>query len=90
MVNPQPSRIFRGTAEEVFSHQDEIPVGAILELRVLEEEPEQGSTLAESLAALLEAASQVQRAKPIYSDDTVKQQVAEAVREKFRRQGFEI
>lgn len=90
MVNPQPSRIFRGTAEEVFSHRDEIPSDAILELRVFEKEPEQEITLAESLAALLEEASQVERAKPIYSDDPGKQQVAEAVREKFRRQGFEI
>jgi len=90
MVNPQPSRIFRGTAEEVFSHRDEIPSGAILELRVFEEEREQEMTLAESLADLLEEASQVQRAKPICPDDPVKQQVAATVREKFRRQGFEI
>ncbi len=60
MVNPQPIRIFRGTTEEVFSHRDEIPSGAILELRVCEEEPEQEITLAESLAALLEEAGQVQ------------------------------
>ena len=90
MVNPQPSRVFRGTADEVFSHKDEIPHGAILELRVFKEEPEQEITLAESLAALPEESSQVERAKPIYSDDPSKQQVAEAVREKFRRQGFVI
>ncbi len=90
MVNPQPSRIFRGTAEEVFSHKDEIPSGAILELRVFEEEPEQEITLAESLAALLEEASQVQRDEPVWMEDPIKQQVAESVRGKFRRQGFEI
>ena len=90
MVNPQPSRVFRGTADEVFSHKDEIPHGAILELRVFEEEPEQEITLAESLAALLEEAGHVEKTKPIYSEDPLKQQVAEAVREKFRRQGFEI
>jgi hypothetical protein len=90
MVNPKPTRIFRGTVEEVFSHRDEIPSGAMLELKVFEEAPVQEITLAESLASLLEEASQVQRAKPVCSDDPLKQQVAEAVREKFRRQGFEI
>jgi hypothetical protein len=90
MINPQPSKIYRGSVDEVFSHKDEIPFGAILELKVFVEEPEEQITLAESLADLLEEASQVQRAKPICPDDPIKQQVAETVREKFRRQGFEI
>lgn len=89
MRSPQPSKVFRGSFEEVFSHKDEIPSGAILELKVFEAEPEEEMTLAESLADLLEEASRVQRAKSIYPDDPVKQQVADVVREKFRRQGFE-
>ena len=40
MINPQPSKTFRGNFEEVFSHRDEIPPGAILELKVFEPQPE--------------------------------------------------
>jgi len=40
MINPQPSKTFRGTADEVFSHRNEIPAGAILELNVFEPAPE--------------------------------------------------
>ena len=36
----QPSRIYRGTVEEVFSHRSEIPPDATLELKVFEEKPE--------------------------------------------------
>ena len=41
-------------------------------------------------SSLLAETRQVQRAKPICSDDPIKHQVAETVREKFRRQGFEV
>jgi hypothetical protein len=41
MINPQPSKIFRGNVDEVFSHRDEIPPGAFLELRVFEPAPEE-------------------------------------------------
>jgi hypothetical protein len=40
MINPQPSKIFRGNADEVFSHRDEIPPGAFLELNIFERQPE--------------------------------------------------
>jgi len=40
MVNMQPSKTFRGNFDEVFSHRDEIPPGAILELRVYEAQAE--------------------------------------------------
>ena len=40
MINLQPSKTFRGNVEEVFSHKDEIPAGAFLELRVYEPKPE--------------------------------------------------
>ena len=40
MVNPLPSKTFRGSVEEVFSHRDEIPAGAILELRVFDPQTE--------------------------------------------------
>jgi hypothetical protein len=36
----QPSRIYQGTVDEVFSHRDEIPLGATLELKVYEASPE--------------------------------------------------
>ena len=32
-----PGKVFRGTLEEVFSHRNEIPSGAIVELKVLEQ-----------------------------------------------------
>ena len=37
---PQPMKIFRGTIEEVFSHRNEIPDGATVELKVLDETPD--------------------------------------------------
>ena len=36
----QVSKIYRGTIDEVFSHRNEIPTGATVELKVLEEKPE--------------------------------------------------
>ncbi len=36
----QPSKIYRGTVDEVFSHRNEIPPGATLELKVFEEAPQ--------------------------------------------------
>ncbi|HZO91953.1 MAG TPA: hypothetical protein VFB38_26790 [Chthonomonadaceae bacterium] len=36
----KPSKIYRGTVDEVFSHRDEIPPGATVELKVFEERPE--------------------------------------------------
>ena len=33
----QPTKVYRGTVEEVFSHRGEIPPDAILELKVFEE-----------------------------------------------------
>ena len=35
----QPSKIYRGTIDEVFSHRSEIPIGATFELKVFEEKP---------------------------------------------------
>ena len=35
----QPSKIYRGTVEEVFSHRNEIPPGAMIELKVFDEAP---------------------------------------------------
>ena len=35
----QPSKIYRGTVEEVFSHRHEIPPGAMIELKVFDETP---------------------------------------------------
>ncbi len=38
-ARPQPSKIFRGTVEEVFSHMDEIPPQATVELKIFEQNP---------------------------------------------------
>jgi|GEM_PF-1819723 len=38
---PKNTRIFRGTIEEVLKHRDEIPAKAQVELRILQEKPEQ-------------------------------------------------
>ena len=35
----RPGKIFRGTVEEVFSRRNEIPPGAIIELKVFDEAP---------------------------------------------------
>ncbi len=32
----QPSRVYRGTVDEVFSHRGEIPAGALVELNIFE------------------------------------------------------
>lgn len=45
MINPQPSKIFRGNIDEVFSHRDEIPPGAFLELKIFEPKPQTGEEL---------------------------------------------
>ena len=45
MINPQPSKTFRGNFEEVFSHRDEIAPGSILELKVFEPQPASGEEL---------------------------------------------
>lgn len=82
MTDPQPIKTFRVSVDEAFSHRDEITPGVTLELNVFEAESKEEITL--------EEVGQVQRAKPIYSADTIKQQVAKTVRGKFRRQGFEI
>ena len=36
MLNVQPSKTLRGSVDEVFSHRDEIPPGAIIELRIFD------------------------------------------------------
>ena len=35
----KPSKVFRGTVEEVFSRRDEIPSNAMLELKIFESDP---------------------------------------------------
>ena len=47
----QARKIFRGTIDEVFKHRNEIPIGATVELRVIEEESSDIShkTLADAL-----------------------------------------
>ncbi len=39
MSTLQPSRTYRGSVEEVFSHRNEIPPDAILELKVFDPQP---------------------------------------------------
>lgn len=57
MVNPLPSKTFRGSVEEVFSHRDEIPEDAILELKVFEPihkaDAEEGDFGGKSIADLI-------------------------------------
>lgn len=40
-----PGKIYRGTIDEVFSHRNEIPSGATVELKVVEEIPEESASL---------------------------------------------
>ena len=35
----RPSKIYRGTVDEVFSHRNEIPPGATVELKVVDDKP---------------------------------------------------
>jgi len=53
----QPSKIYRGTVDEVFSHRNEIPPGATLELKVFEETRQDEAT-ENGQATRSEAASQ--------------------------------
>ena len=51
----QPSKIYRGTVDEVFSHRNEIPPGATLELKVFEpvnEDEFEGKSLADVLQGI--------------------------------------
>jgi hypothetical protein len=36
MLEAQPTKTFRGTWDEILTHQDEIPSGSVIELRVFE------------------------------------------------------
>jgi len=49
----QPTRVYRGTVDEVFSHRGEIPEDAIVELNVYEQETKRDFT-GKSLADVLE------------------------------------
>ena len=40
----KPSKIFRGTVDEVFSHRSEIPAGARVELKIFEPDPQLGDS----------------------------------------------
>jgi hypothetical protein len=40
-----PNKTYRGTIDEVFGHRNEIPNGAIVELTVVEETPQEETTL---------------------------------------------
>ncbi len=35
----QPSKVYRGSVEEVFSHRGEIPAGATVELKIFDTQP---------------------------------------------------
>ncbi|HZT41231.1 MAG TPA: hypothetical protein VFA07_03535 [Chthonomonadaceae bacterium] len=50
----QPSRIYRGTVDEVFSHRSEIPPNATVELNVFEDKPESGDFGGKSLADVIQ------------------------------------
>jgi hypothetical protein len=40
-----PNKTYRGTVDEVFSHRNEIPSGATVELKVVEETPTENAPL---------------------------------------------
>ena len=46
----QPIIVYTGTVDEVFSHRDEIPTGATLELRVFEQELEKPAVVLDEKA----------------------------------------
>ncbi len=50
----QPSKIYRGTVDEVFSHRSEIPPDATVELKVFEDMPDTGDFDGKSLADVIQ------------------------------------
>lgn len=50
----QPSKIYRGTVDEVFSRRSEIPSGATVELKVFEEKPREETPTMALLRSWLE------------------------------------
>jgi hypothetical protein len=75
---PQPSRIYRGTVEEVFSHRYEIPDGATVELQVFDTGPkvaEETATMALMRSWLEEDAT----------EDLAEKQVAAQELDEFKR-----
>jgi|HubBroStandDraft_4_1064222.scaffolds.fasta_scaffold283677_2 hypothetical protein len=56
MPRAQPTKMYNGTVEEVFSHRDEIPPGSLLELRVFaprQDDDEVGDFGGRSIADLI-------------------------------------
>lgn len=95
----QPSRIYRGTVDEVFSHRSEIPPDATVELKVFEKRPDKepsaqnGSDqekLHKKLAALIAEAENLESepGKPLR--DPLEMEWGAAVEEKYRKMGFKF
>ena len=71
-----PSKIYRGTVDEVFSHRSEIPTGATVELKIFEPRTtEETATMALMRSWLEEDAT----------DDPAERQAAEQELNEFKR-----
>ncbi len=77
----QPSKIFRGTIDEVLRHRDEIPAEAQVELRVWQEEPK--PVLDEKTKAAI-AFLEARIAEGLAADPDTKRQAEEELAE-FKR-----
>ena len=75
----QPSKIYRGTVEEVFSHRNEIPEGATVELQIFAEMP---NTTEETATMILMRTWLEEDA----TDDPAEKQAAEQQLNEFKRQ----
>ena len=74
----QPSIIWRGTVDEVFSHRDETPVGATVELKIFDPQPQ---PVEETATMILMRTWLTQDA----TDDPVQLQVASQETSEFKR-----
>jgi hypothetical protein len=78
----QPSKIYRGTVEEVFSHRNEIPTGATVELQIFEPQSAKETTTFEKTATMALMRSWLEEDA---TDDPAEQQAAEQELRDFKR-----
>jgi hypothetical protein len=81
-LTSQPSKIYRGTVKEVFSHRNEIPTGTTVELQIFEPQIAEETATLEKTATMALMRSWLEEDA---TDDPAEQQAAEQELREFKR-----